>query len=162
MGTITVTIKGGAAVAAKLKNLGSRLYEMRDEFEDVGKEMASYYGNEVFNSQGGVYGDRWQSLSTATLKYKTSHLGGQLAGASAAQPLVRSGAMKAGFKFEASRASVRVYNDVESQSGYNYFQAHQLGLGHVPQRLMIGLNKELERRIADKIKVGIEKKLASA
>lgn len=150
MSDIGITISGGQEVIDRLNKLG-RL-DFGNEFDEIAGTLENYYANEVFFSQGGVYGARWPALQRDTVIQKQK-LGG-LAGSSAAAPLIRSGLMQRSFKHTASGNSIRVFNTQD------YFQYHQLGTRNIPQRLMISFNSSLKTQIKNIIEDGIKKRLA--
>jgi hypothetical protein len=161
MPTVGVKIIGLDPLILKMKLLRKGLLDLSPELAAVGKELVDYYAA-AFPAQGSMFGQQWNPLKPSTLKYKTAHATQMKGGVSPSQPLVFSGKMQDSFKFAVTPVAMRVYNDVEGSKDYNYFKAHQLGLGHNPKRVMIALNVELVETIRKTIAGGIRARIEAA
>lgn len=148
---IIVSITGGKEIEAKLKKLGSSIYQMREGFAILGQEISRYYTDQVFNSQGQVLGQTWARLKPATMRAKDR------AGYRRYEtvPLIRTGLMRNSFTFEAGTSSLKIGNLQD------YFKYHQFGTEHIPQRKMMGINNSIRNTIANVIKREVTKKLES-
>lgn len=154
MAEVALQIIGGEAAIRKLQALGK--LNFRPEFEEIGKLLVQYYSNDVFLSQGGVFGKRWQPLEDDTVRAKIRGAGKGLAGASPTQPEVASGDMQANFYAEWADKQVRVANRMD------YFKYQQLGTQYIPARVMIDINASLKSQMQQILNAGVRKRLAEA
>ena len=63
MFTIEVKVTGLKEVRRKMERLGSSIYDFKEEFDSIGRDVVAYYKGPGFASQGGVFGNKWQRLS---------------------------------------------------------------------------------------------------
>lgn len=150
---ISITIRGGAKVQAKLKRLGASLMDFTTAMRIIGERAAKYYANEGFASQGGVYGRVWPRLSAKTIVAK-SKLYPQYVNV----PLVASGKMKNSFVFSSNKNSAIITNSAP------YYKYHQSTLPRrkLPRRQMAGINDPIKQIIRNVLQDDIKKKLRSA
>jgi hypothetical protein len=136
----------------KLARLIARLDKAEREFSDTltpHKQIGiAVYGTAIraFDKQGRVSGwQKWAPLAESTKKQKRK-LG-------KSKPLVRTGTLRAGFDWEATRANVRLHNDVE------YAKYHQDGTVRIPARQLLP-SREVFLGIAVKIYEARARKVA--
>lgn len=96
----------------------------KEALEETGDYLVSEF-KENFPAEGARLGSKWKALSAATLREK------QRLGYGGQPILVRTGKMMNDFQKDVSTWAVRVFNPT------SYFQYHQLGTPHLPQRKMI-------------------------
>jgi hypothetical protein len=119
----------------------------------IGQQAASYYSNEAFGSQGGVFGRPWPRLAQSTVRAKLKRYP-----AFVNLPLVASQTMKEGFTASYGRNQVVIGNSAP------YFKYHQSSLPRhkLPRRQMIGINDPIRRIVRDAIKGDTERKIRNA
>lgn len=146
--SMSITIRGSKETKAKLKRLGSSLYELKPEMADIGAKAAEYYSNQGFASQGGVFGARWAALSPRYAAIKAKLYPGR-------GMLVRTGKMQDSFTYAASNNQVIVGNSAP------YFKYHQSTLprSKMPRRASMGVNDPVRQMVRTIIEAGIRKKL---
>jgi phage gpG-like protein len=139
-----ITINGTEKVIKKLKKLSELNFE--PEFNKIGEYLKQYYSGEVFLSQGGVFGKRWQPIADGTRKYKTKHYTGK-------GILERTGNMRKSFTFTATKDSVMVTNTA------TYFKYHQSSEPRtkLPRRVMIGYNSAIKNQVRSLLNDGVKR-----
>jgi hypothetical protein len=70
--TFTVDIQGIAGVEAHLDQIKEILSHSKTELEQIGNDLMQFFSEDVFESQGQVYGQAWAALNAKTV---TSKLG---------------------------------------------------------------------------------------
>ncbi len=143
---ITVKITGADLTVQKLTRLRAALNNMPIAMKNIGQELSEYYRDEVFASEGGVYGEPWQALSKRYAAQKTREY-------PEATILIRTGDMQGGFRYTATGNTVFIDNSQD------YWAKHQLGIG-VPQRKIIGVNSRVRKIIRRNINKEIMKAIA--
>jgi phage gpG-like protein len=148
---LSIKIQGSKEVRAKLRRLGTSLYDLRSPMNEIGNQAARYYANQGMNSQGGVFGAAWTPLKRRTLARKSRTYPGR-------PPLVATGKMRDSFTFSASSKSVLVGNNAP------YFKYHQSTLPRkrLPRRQMMGINAPVKKMVRDIISEEIERKIRAA
>jgi len=115
---------------------------------EIGDEVAKYYANQGFNSQGGVFGAAWTPLKRTYALRKARRYPGR-------PPLVASGAMRDSFTYTAGSQEVLIGNKAE------YFKYHQSTAprSKMPRRQMMGINDPVRRTVRAIIEKEIQQKL---
>lgn len=167
---ITVHVTGLDTAIEHNAALQASLLDFKDAMVGVGEALTKYYSDAPFVTNGEVFGTRWKALKATTVAGKTRHAGSLMAGVSGASPLVRSGALKAGFRYEAASMHVFIDNKVE------YWKYHQTGTGakgdgtvpgvgrgkNLPMRRTIGVNEEVKGIIQAIIGAQVDEKIKAA
>lgn len=140
----------------KLAGLDSVVKNAQPIFEDIGNDLITYYGNEVFTSGGAALkGGGWRSLANATIEARTKRTGYyKQAPIATGKILIWTGRLMNGFKKEASRVQLRIHNIV------SYFKYHQKGGGRLPKREMLAITPRTIKTVNDKFREAINKKIA--
>lgn len=148
---ISIIITGSKETRAKLERLGRAILIMPDAMNDIGERLTRYYSTVGFLSQGGVFQQRWKPLSTNYALRKARMYPGR-------PPLVKTGKMMSGFRYESAPTQVRIFNRMP------YFAYHQSTdpRTKIPFRPMMGINSAIKRDVGDAIKRHIENKLRTA
>lgn len=153
--SVKVTITGDKQVLSKIKKLGQSLYTYDLAMKSIGKKLTSYFGNEVFASQGGALGEKWPSLKPATIKRKNKM--NIIAGS---MPLVGNNSphMKDQFEYNAGSSFVVISNAAD------YFAYHQSNEPRrkLPRRVMMKTTPEVRAMVKDIIDSDIKNKLSKA
>lgn len=144
---ISIHITGNKEEIERLKRLGKSLSDFGSEMDQVGRELKSYFGGQVFASDGGVFGG-WKRLSPGYTKRKIRDYPGK-------GILQASGSMQKSFTFDADKTSVFITNTDPK------FPFHQSTAARtkMPRRQMIGVNADVKGIVHDIIQDGVKKKL---
>jgi phage gpG-like protein len=150
--TVNVRITGDKEFLAKLKKLGPALNDFKRALTEVGDHLTSYYSNQAFASQGGVYGTPWARLAPSTQVFKAKHYRQY-----AAIPLIATGEMKKSFTSSPSEKSLTIANSAP------YFKYHQSTEPRtkLPRRQMLGINSDVKKVIKQVIEADIHRKVAT-
>lgn len=117
----------------KFQNIRSLLQDISPALKDAGEYLLWFFSNDVFNSEGAVYGDTWVPLSEKYAIWKDKHFG-------EVPILVASGKMMQSYKLYTTSQYLLIQNEAQSSRGYYYAQAHQQdepGAYRTPRRTMI-------------------------
>lgn len=146
---IKIEVRGGENTLKRLREAGVNLNDFRDELRDVGKFLVDFYQGPVFETEGGITGERWAPLKPAYEFWKRRVYPGR-------GILEASGTMRRGFQFAFSSTSLRVYNLVK------YFIYHQMGTRKMPSRVIFKLDEARIREIVKIIKTGLFTRISRA
>ena len=148
---VTVNIKGDAEAMAKIAGIEGALQDFSKALEIIGDGMVHYFSNDVFASQGGMFGAPWAKLSTASLMQKAKHYR-----AYANVPLIATGTMKSSFVAHTDPKHLTVTNTAP------YFVYHQSSAprSKLPRRQMMGIDQKMKDLIKATIEADIHSKLA--
>ena len=149
--SLQITITGDKRLDTKLKRLGSALFENRESMHDIGKQAATYYANQGFNSQGGVFGTKWQRLSPKYALIKAKLYPGR-------PPLVATGTMQNNFTFAAGSNQVVIENK-SPQFKYHQSTAPR---SKMPRRASMGVNAPIKKIVRDIITRDVQNKIRNA
>jgi len=133
---IKINVTGDKQLIQKLNNISSSLERPREPLQNSSKIMMAAI-MENFKSQGETFKVPWKPLKKSTIAIKKREGYGDM------PPLVRTGAMKGGFRSSIEKNTMTIDNPVP------YFQEHQLGFKRVPQRVMLRIDKTRLHLIID-------------
>lgn len=134
------------AVVKKLNQMASDIKDFKDPFTDAGDQLLSFYGNDVFKTQGQAVGEPWRALSAATLKMRENREGYyRNPPITTNKILIWTGRLQKGFRKTVERTRLVIDNTVE------YFKYHQLATGRPPQRKMLHINSKVIKIVTDSI-----------
>lgn len=127
-----------AAVKKTFASLERSLSSYKKPFQKAGKDLVTFYGEEVFDSQGEAGSGRWRKLAASTLMARERRSGYYAQRPVATgKALIWTGRLQKGIKDEPSDKQLRIYNDVP------YFKYHQKAGGRPPQREMLVINSKV-------------------
>lgn len=120
-------------------------------FSQIGKHLAKFFSGQVFASRGGVIDEPWPKLDAAYAAWKAKHYPGAI-------PLVRTGKMQHGFRYQAGPNFVRMYNTAK------YFKYHQSDEPRekIPRRVMMKVDDQRRQDIAVIIAENIREEIIRA
>lgn len=149
--TVNVTISGDPSFLQRAAGVISS-GNFSKPLKEIGDELVSYYGGQVFASQGGVYGTPWAQLSPSTQAYKAKHYV-----AYAAIPLIATGKMRNSFRSTPSARQLVIDNTAP------YFDYHQSNAPRtrLPRRQMLGVNDDVKSIIKQIITRDLNGKLGA-
>lgn len=150
--SVTIKISGDKETIAKLGKLGQSFMSFQMAMREIGKELPAYFAGQVYVSQGGALGEKWEPLKQATKNRKAKMYPG-------AQPLVATGTMQKSFDAEYPDA-----NSVMIGNTAPYFVYHQSKAprSKLPRRVMISSGGSVRTIIAQIIDTDIRNKIAKA
>jgi len=150
--SVSIEIKGDKETIAALGKLGSSLLNFQMAMRSIGKELVSYYGNNVMNSQGGAIGQRWPALKQSTKEAKAKRY-------YTSTPLVNTGTMKQSFDSMAPDL-----NSVTIGNKAPYFVYHQSSAprSKLPRRVMMSTGGNVKGIIGQIIDADIKAKIQKA
>lgn len=142
--SLAVNIRGDAKFMNKLKELGGlEALSFKEALEKAGDELVAYYGGQVFEGQGNVFGTPWRSLSPRTVAFKERHFRQY-----SAVPLMATGTMRESFTRTATELHLEVGNSAP------YFKYHQSTAPRtkIPRRPMIAINDDVKDIVRDAVR----------
>jgi hypothetical protein len=177
--SVSIKISGDKETQARVRRLGSSLYDLKNAMNTIGKELVKYYSGQAFASHGGVFGKPWPALSAITLAHRgidveltdredrfVGFLKSKdkeeptLAGSRNADPLVsgKPNGMRDSFQYAAGLNQVIITNSKP------YFKYHQSSRPRkvIPRRQMMGVNDPVKRMAQNAIRSEINRKLERA
>lgn len=126
------SIEGSKQLSRVLRNIGEGIKDWQPAFRETAEELKKIFSNDVFSSKGSVIGEKWSPL-------KPRYLAKKLAQGYPADPLVKTGKMKAGFQSMFKGDYAEVWNSIA------YFKYHQSSAprsSNLPRRVMMKLGDQ--------------------
>lgn len=129
-------IEGVTEMSRVIRGIDDKANNLRPEFQKVGKYLKKFYSNDVFASEGGVIGEKWQGLNPQYASWKAKKYPGK-------GILVRTGKMKGAFEYKATKTSTTISNPT------SYFKYHQsrASRSKIPRRVMMKLDEKRRQTI---------------
>lgn len=133
---LTWTIEGATELARNLQGMETSLKDFTKPLKRISDSLVKTFGNDVFSSKGSAIGETWAPLAQSTLEEK-ARLGYP------SDPLIRTGAMKGGFKAMVSTDQALIGNEMD------YFKYHQSNKprSRIPRRVMMKLTENMKQMI---------------
>lgn len=133
---ISWTIEGVTELSRNLRGMETNLKNFTKPLTKIAQSLVKSFGGEVFDTQGAVIGEKWKRLSPYTVAQKARQ-------GFPPDPLVRTGAMKRGFKAIVTSEQVVIGNTQD------YFKYHQSNKprSKIPRRRMMKLNEQMKQMI---------------
>ena len=149
---VQIKISGDKETIAKLGKLGQSFLNFQMAMRSIGRELPAYFGGQVFASQGGAIGERWDPLKQSTKNRKAKLYPG-------AQPLVATGTMQGSFEAEFPDP-----NSVVIGNSAPYFKYHQskAARSKLPRRTMMSTSGDVKNIIAQIIDADVAGKIMRA
>ena len=148
---IEVRITGDKRVLAQLKNIEGMFSDWKPELQNVADYLLNLYTNPVFETEGGIFGARWQALSPAYQARKSTLYPGR-------GILEATGNLRKSYQARVFSTMLSVLNDARNKQGEPYGSYHQEGKG-VPKRLLINVDDKTKKEVIDIFKKGVLIKL---
>lgn len=146
--SLTITLTGKREFVAKMAKLGNELHNMRRAFKEIVESTTSYFANEAFRSNGGVFRARWSPLSRKYANRKRRIWGNK-------PILIASGTMQKNFYGEYNSTSAKISNKSKQ------FKYHQSSADRhvIPRRQMIGVNSKVKTMVREIIRADVSRKM---
>lgn len=151
---IQVRITGDKRVLAQLKNIEGAFSDWKPELQAVADYLVDFYKDPVFETEGGIFGARWQALSPAYQAKKSTLYPGR-------GILEASGNLRRSFESRVYSNMLSILNTAKNKQGEPYGSYHQEGKG-VPKRLLINVDDKTKKNVVDIFKKGVLIKLQNA
>jgi len=148
----TVKLTGLDKAIAQLQDMGLQLNDFSPELQNVGDYLMDFFTNDVFSSEGAVYGSPWAPLAESTLRQKRG--GGGI--------LVASGKMRTSYQLMTSTNYLIITNTATNRNGDFYAGYHQEGTSRMPQRLLMKFDQERMDQIVNRIVTSLNERIATA
>lgn len=145
--SFTMNIAGDERIIQLAEGLQELLKDPRETLERAGDYVVAETDKQ-YDSQGSHLSSKWKKLAKSTERQKA------MMGFGSAGILQRTGKMRESVYKDVKRYSVEVKNSVP------YFQYHQLGMGHNPQRKVFATPERLKQDIVQIVNEDIHKKIA--
>ncbi|MFA6048277.1 MAG: hypothetical protein WC737_05730 [Parcubacteria group bacterium] len=129
---ISFEIEGEVQLARRIRNITSTIKNFKGVFKNIGTYLVYFFKNDVFNTEGSVFGENW-----ASGKYYNK--------------LQRSGRMRNSFIHKEGKDYVLVTNTAP------YFKYHQSRLPRrkLPRRVMMKLDETRKQTIVKEFQKAI-------
>lgn len=147
--SVRLEIKGDKKAIAQLNKMLDTFKDWKPELQAVGDFLVSFYQNPVFETEGGIFGARWQPLTPAYANRKAIKYPGR-------GILEASGRMRRSYETHVFANLLELVNPTE------YAILHQEGRGRLPERLLIRVDEPRKREIVEVFKKGAVLKIQRA
>lgn len=146
---VRVEIKGDKKVVAQLNKMLSLFEDWKPELTASGEYLIKFYKDSVYETEGGIFGARWQALSSAYAIRKATKWPGR-------GILEASGDLRRGFRKEVFSNLLSIINDDPKAD------LHQEGRGRLPVRQIIKMDEPRKQEIVNIFKKGALIKIQQA
>jgi hypothetical protein len=146
--SVRVEITGDKKALKQLQNSIKAFEDWKPELSAVGDYLVDFYKDPVFETEGGIIGERWQELSQPYKARKATKYPGR-------GILEATGTLRKSYRKRVYSNLLQVINPVP------YSQYHQEGRG-VPERVLIKVDDARRNEIVDIFKKGALIKLQKA
>jgi phage gpG-like protein len=144
-----ISLTGVKEFEGKLDRMRNVVKDFTPELRDIGEWYIDFVTNDVFETEGGVYGSSWKPLNSKYAKDKAKKYPGR-------GILEKTGFMRTHWKlYTASQ-----YALIENQADYAIY--HQNGTSRIPQRMFVKLDRQRQDHIATMFREGVLKRLQGA
>ncbi len=128
---------------------------LKPELEKAGQWYMDFLQNDVFGTEGGVYGTGWTPVNARYAKSKAARHPGR-------GILERTGKLKRSWSLRATSDYAVIWNYAKNENGDLYGIYHQQGTGRLPQRTIVKLDQQRQTRIYQIVKEGISNRIQAA
>ena len=148
---LSFQIEGNIELSRNLTQLDANMKDWTPEFRETGEYLKGFFSEQVFDTEGSVFGEPWAPLSPAYAARKAKKYPGK-------GILVASGKMKDSFDMDASGTYVRVYNTTD------YFKYHQSNQPRyrIPRRIIMKLDEKRKQDIIQIFRKGLQAQINRA
>ena len=138
---VTFEIEGEKQLIRKFRGIQLAGNNWKSTFTKIGKDLTGCFSGPVFSTKGAEIGEPWKPR-TKSYPWKI---------------LQKTGKMKGGFRYNAGRMSVEIYNIAD------YFKYHQSKTArrYMPRRVMMKLDNKRKTNIMKRLHTDLYIKLKS-
>src|SRR5690349_17068240 len=123
-----ISLSGITELTGNLDKLRSVIKTgLKPELEKAGQWYMDFLQNDVFGTEGGVYGASWQPINQRYAKRKAQKYPGR-------GVLERTGKLKRSWKLQATSNYALISNYAKNENGDLYGIYHQEGTSRLPKR----------------------------
>ncbi len=144
MFTVDIKVCGAPETIKKHQKLPKDLGDWTPEMKVMGRFFKSFFQNDVYETEGAVFGYPWKALSPRYRDYKRKKAPGR-------GVLERSGKLRKGWTFDPDKTSVTIENKVK----YGYYHQSTKARKKLPRRPLMRFDKKREEYIVNTLKEGI-------
>src|ERR1700712_1763880 len=146
---MNISLTGVKEFEGSLDRIRDVVSDFTPELRDIGEWYIDFLQNDVFETEGGVYGSSWQSLNSKYAAQKAKKYPGR-------GILEASGRMRTSWKLYTASQYALITN------GAAYAIYHQEGTSRIPQRMFVKFDKQREDHITSMFSEGILKSIQNA
>jgi phage gpG-like protein len=117
--------------------------------ETVGNYLMAFFSQDVFETEGQVYGEQWARLNAKYEEWKATHYPGR-------GVLEASGKMRYAFQLMTTSTYALIQNPTE------YAKFHMTGTSHMPARVFMKIDEQRAEEVVKKIKEGIQQRIGES
>lgn len=147
---VTLELTGNEQALKQIAAIKKTLSGFKPEMEKAGEYLIDFLINDVFNSEGGAFGEKWARLSYPYSYYKSKKWG-------SAGVLIASGKMRSGWKLYTAADNLVVKIEDAPYATY-----HQEGTEKMPQRKLLKFDDIRLRKIRDIIIDSLNRRINTA
>jgi phage gpG-like protein len=141
---IEIEVIGDKEFIGKLKKFGKEVLDWTPEFQTMEKHFKKYLTDLVFEYEGAIFGYPWPKLSPKyELKKRVEFSGKGI--------LERTGDLRKGWRFEASKGGLLMENNVP----YGVYHQSTKPRKKIPRRPLLRIDSTQEKYIVDVLKKGL-------
>jgi phage gpG-like protein len=144
-----ISVTGVKELAGSIGQMRNVVKDFTPELRDIGRWYIDFVTNDVFETEGGVYGSSWKSLNSKYAVDKAKKYPGR-------GILERTGFMRTHWKLYTAAQ----YALIENQADYAIY--HQNGTSRIPQRMFMKLDRQRQNQIITMFREGILKRIQNA
>ena len=146
---VRVEIKGDKRTIAQLRKMISEFNDWKPELRAIGDYLVKFYQDPVFETEGGIFGARWQALSPAyAIRKAVTHPGRGI--------LEASGDLRRSYSTRVHSNLLELINQ-DPKAIY-----HQEGTRRMPARVLIKVDEKQKDEIVNIFKKGVLLKVQKA
>lgn len=115
----------------------------------MGRDLMKYFRDDVFETEGAIFGEGWKELTPEYQKRKVEKYPGR-------GILERTGEMRKGYRLFTSTQMAIIRNIKD------YAKIHQDGKGNMPKRTLVKVDRMKKDQIGEMFKKHIQERVAQA
>jgi phage gpG-like protein len=144
--SFSVQVTGDQQALRRLRKAGVDVRDFTKELRQAGDELLDVYGNQVFETEGQIVGERWAPLNPRYQARKQNTYRGR-------GTLERTGRLRRSFRAQSGKDTLFLDNPTP------YLKYHQFGTSRLPARVIYKLADRQTRKIVDILSDGLKERL---
>lgn len=151
-----IEVKGLKESLAKMESRRSLVKTMfKETLRDVGEWYIDFLQNDVWETEGAVFGEPWASLDPEYAEKKAKFYPGR-------GILERSGKLRTSWRLYTTAQYALIENTARNDQGQYYALFHQKGTNRLPQRIIAKIGEQQKNKIYQMFAEGLTKRLENA
>jgi hypothetical protein len=135
-----ISIDGDTTVLAKFSNINHAVKTWNDAIDPIQTYLMNFFQNDVYTSEGSVYGNVWAALSEPYATQKLKRYGNTTI-------LIATGKMRSSYAAQSGPLYLAIKNTAQSDKGAFYAKFHQTGTRKMPKRLLMQMDAERTKQV---------------